>query len=224
MSALQLVNYVGIPVTVLLVAVVLAAFARPDRSRDGTYVAYLGFAQVFSLYALLLAAAATAEGVAQHLALGDPSRPEQLGNGISGLTAMAFTSDGDLAPTFAAGALAVAMLVIFVFHARRRGELDLAAEGVGAVDRAYRGSVCFAMASVAVVAALLGGMGGYRFFDQPVGVSNQVRDLAGFEMVINGALLVAAFIIFRAHFWDIRPARGNDEADGGVATVEGLDR
>lgn len=223
MSAYQLVNYVGIPLTVLLVAVVLVAFARPDRTGDGTYVAYLGFAQVFSLYALLLALATTAETVAQRIALGDPgTSPAQSPNGVTGFALSALGGDGDLAPAFAAGALALVMIVVFVFHARRRGEIDLRAEGVAAVDRAYRGSVCFAMVTLALTAALGMGLGGYRFLDRPVGISDRVHNLAGFELVIYGALLIATFVIFRAHFWDIRPGRGNDEADGGVATVEDL--
>lgn len=226
MSSYQLVNFVGIPLTVLLVAVTLTAFARPDGTSDGTYTAYLGFVQVFSLYALLLALAATAESIGRHLVLGDVGRAtDPFSTGVASIAISAFSNDGELAPAIGAGALAVVMAVVFTFHARRRGELDPGSdEGVARVDRAYRGAVCFAMASLAVVAALAAGQGAYQFFAEPVGVSSQGRDLAGFQMVIYGGLLVATFIIFRAHFWDIRPGSGNDGTGGGVATAEDLDR
>jgi hypothetical protein len=223
-SAFDLISYAGIPLTVLLVAVVLTGFARPDRVPDGTYTAYLGFAQILSLYTLLLALTATAEAVAEHLVVGDGT-PLTGSSPFSNLP-VTTAQDGDLAPAIAAGAVAIVMVVVFVFHARRRAELRIEADpGVAGIDRAYRATVCFAMASLAIVAAMAGGNGAYRFIARPVGISDQARDLAGFAMVIYGALLVATFVIFRAHFWDIRPGRGNDEVDdGGVATVEGSDR
>ena len=56
MSAFQLTSIIGVPLVVLLVTIVLVAFARPDRDEDnGPYAAYLAVASVFCLYVGLLA-------------------------------------------------------------------------------------------------------------------------------------------------------------------------
>jgi len=220
MSALQLTSYLGIPLTALLVGVALMAFARPDRSDDGPYAAFLGLTSLLALYAMLLAATATLETVGQHLVLGDPSRAGDGFNGspISDFAISAFNADGDLAPAFAWGAVALVMIVALVFLTRRRNELLVGDdEVVERVDKAYAGAVCFAMVSIAILASTAVGFSAYELIAQPVAISDQARDLAGVEAISYGALFAATCVIFRSHFWGVR---GNDELPEGPELVE----
>jgi hypothetical protein len=219
-SALQLTSYLGIPLTALLIGVALMAFARPDRSDDGPYAAFLGLTSLLALYTVLLAATATLETVGQHLVLGDPTRAGDGFNSspISNFAISAFNADGDLAPAFAWGAVAIVMIVLLVFFTRRRDELLIGDDAVvERVDKAYGGAVCFAMVSIAILAATAVGFSAYELIAQPVGISDQARDLSGVEAICYGALFAAACVIFRAHFWSIR---GNDELSGGPRLAE----
>jgi hypothetical protein len=221
-TELQVVSVIGIPLTVLLVGVTLIAFARPDPD-DGPYAAYLALASLLSIYLLLLALAATGEAIGQHLVLGDddPFRSD-LGslNSLSVYYSL-FTTGGAAA---IAGFATVAAVAggSFGFHHRRRTELLVEApEGgtVDRIDRAYRGAVCFAMLSLALVAALVAGAAGYNFFAQPIagGDGDRLRDLAMGSLLAYGGLVLVAGLVFRANFWAIR---GNDEAPEDVTPAE----
>ena len=129
----------------------------------------------------------------------------------------AFNGGGELGPAFAWGAVALVMIIVFAFHTKRRNELlHEDDEIVERVDAAYCGAVCFAMVSLAILAATAAGFGVYEVLAQPVGISDQARDLSGVEAISYGALFAAACVIFRAHFWAIR---GNDETPDDDVTL-----
>lgn len=223
MSSLQFVSIVSIPVTVLLVAVALIAFARPD-SDDGVYAAYLALASLSSLYLLLLTLAASGESVAQQLVLRD-ARDAELGSPGSLDAYFSLFTSGGASAIAAFASVAAVMAGSFGFHARRRAELvATTAPGgtVDRVDRAYRAAVCFAMVSLAAVGGLLAGNAGYNFFSQPFAAANgdRVRDLAMGSLLAYGALVLAAGLVFRANVWAIR---GNDRTrddDLAIADVD----
>ena len=210
---------IGIPVTVLLVAVTLIAIARPDPD-DGPYAAYLALASLLSIYLLLLALTATGEALGQHLVMGDddPFRSDIGSVGSLSIYYSLFTTGGaarspgsppsrwwqagrSVPPPAPRGA------------ARRRPEAD---------RRAHRprlpGAVCFAMVSLALVAALVAGAAGYTFFSQPVSIANgdRIRDLAMGSLLSYGGLVLVAGLVFRANVWAIR---GNDEAPDDDVTL-----
>lgn len=212
MSELQFASVIAIPLSVLLVAVALIAFARPDPNA-GPYAAYLALMSLLSLYLLLLALAATGEAIGQHLVVGDD--PFRSGIGSSGAldTYYSLFANGGAAAIAGFATVAVVAGAAFVFHRRRHAELLTAApEGgtVDRVDRAYRGAVCFAMVSLAVVAAVIAGTAGYNFFSQPIASADgdRIRDLAMGSLLSYGGLVLVAGLVFRANVWAIR---GNDE-------------
>jgi hypothetical protein len=212
MSSLQFISVVGIPVTVLLVAVALIAFARPDAD-EGIYPAYLALVSLLSIYLFLLALAALGESIAQHLVLGD-ARDADLGStGSFGVYYSLFASGGASAIA-AFAALTVLMGASLGFHTQRRAEL-LAVVPRGStperIERAYRAAVCFAMVSLVAVGGVLAGNAGYNFFSQPVagGRGDELRDLAMGSLLAYGGLVLVAGLIFRANVWAIR---GNDES------------
>src|SRR4051812_48939994 len=93
MSSLQFVTVLGIPVTVLVVAVTLIALSRPDPD-EAVYASYLALVTLLSLYLLLLTLAALGESVAQHVVIGD-ARDSSLGsNGSLDTYFTLFTSGG----------------------------------------------------------------------------------------------------------------------------------
>jgi hypothetical protein len=219
MSSLQIVSVIGIPITVLLVAVALIAFARPDAD-DGPYAAYLALASLFSLYMLLLMLGALGESIGQHLVLGSDQAPEFDSPGALSTYYSLFTNGGAIAIA-AFATVAAVMGGSFVFHSRRRAEFltDSAEnESIGRIDRAYRAGVCFAMLALAAVAALVAGAAGYTFFSEPIAaaLADQNRDLAMGSLLAYGGLVLVAGLIFRAHFWAIR---GNDETPEPEVTV-----
>jgi hypothetical protein len=71
--------------------------------------------------------------------------------------------------------------------------------------------------SIAILAATAVGFSADELVAQPVGISDQARDLSGVEAICYGALFAATCVIFRAHFWSIR---GSDERSGGPQLVE----
>jgi len=220
-TELQVISVIGIPVTVLLVAVTLIAIARPDPD-DGPYAAYLALASLLSIYLLLLALAATGEALAQHLVMGDddPLRSDIGSVGSLGIYYSLF-STGGAAAIAGFAAVAAAAGGSFGFHHRRRSELLLEAPAGGTVDRidrAYRGAVCFAMVSLGLVAALLVGAASYTFFSQPIvgPDGDRLRDLAMGSLLSYGALVLVAGLVFRANVWAIR---GNDETPDDDVTL-----
>jgi hypothetical protein len=220
MSSLQFVSVLAIPVTVLLVAVTLIALSRPDPD-EAVWASYLALASLLSLYLLLLSLAALGESVTQHLVVGD-ARDSQLGSPGSLDTYFSLFTTGGAGAIAAFGAVAAVMAGVLGFHRRRAAEL-LATTAPGGtadrVDRAYRGAVCFAMISLAVVGGLLAGNAGYNFFSQPVSAGNgdQIRDLAMGSLLAYGALVLVAGLLFRVNVWAIR---GNDETPEDVAPAE----
>jgi hypothetical protein len=212
MSELQFASVIAIPVSVLLVAVTLIAFARPDAD-EGPYAAYLALVSLLSLYLLLLALAALGEAIGQHLVVGDD--PYRSGIGSSGSLDVYYSlfTNGGAAAIAGFATVAAVAAAAFGFHRRRRTELlsDAVTGGtVDRIDRAYRGAVCFAMVSLAAVAAVVAGTAGYNFFSQPIAIADgdRIRDLAMGSLLSYGGLVLVAGLVFRANFWAIR---GNDE-------------
>ena len=210
MSSLQFVSILGIPLTVLLVAVALIAFARPDPD-EAVYASYLALVSLLSLYLLLLMLAAYGESLVRHLVIGDVRDSEFGSSGSLSAYFTLFTSGGASAVA-AFATVAAVMAGSFGFHSRRRSELIATTAPGGTadrVDRAYRAAVCFAMVSLAAVAGLLAGNAGYIFFSQPVSVANgdQLRDLAMGSLLAYGALVLVAGLVFRANVWAIRGER-----------------
>jgi hypothetical protein len=89
-------------------------------------------------------------------------------------------------------------------------ELQFAYQAPSFADAGDRGAVCFAMVSLAAVAAVVAGAAGYNFFSQPIAAGNgdRIRDLAMGSLLSYGGLVLVAGLVFRTNFWAIR---GNDE-------------
>ena len=208
MSAFQITSIIGIPLAVLLVTVVLLAFARPDRDEDnGPYAVYLALASVFSLYLGLLALAALGEAITQYLVAGDGGQNDLLDSASGFRTYFSLMSRGGPSSIAAFATLTVLMAAAFTYHARRRTELeasDSTHPAIRRVDRAYRGGVCFAMLSLIAIGALVAGSSGYDFFAEKVGSTNDVRDLAMGSFVAYGALVLVSGAVFRLNVWGIR--------------------
>lgn len=208
MSTFSLTSFIGVPLAVLFVTVVLLAIARPDRDEDnGAYAAYLALASVFSLYLGLLALAALGDAISQYLVVGpDPANGDQLIQGtLRG--SIALMTMGGASSIAACATLAALMGIAYGYHARRRAELMAAAADAPTivnVDRAYRGDVCFAMLSLIAIGALVAGSSGYEFFAEKIGSSDQLRDLAMGSLVTYGALILVAGAVFRLNVWGIR--------------------
>ena len=62
------------------------------------------------------------------------------------------------------------------------------------------------------IGALVAAAAGYTFLSPP-NHGDEVRDLAGGQLLSYGGLVVIAFFIFRARFWSIRGL--DPEADNG---------
>lgn len=221
MSAFQLTTIVGVPLAVLLISVVLLAFTRPDRDNvNGIYAVYLALASVFTLYLGLLALAALGEAVSQHLVVGDSPASDLLPNQGSLRTYFSLVAGGGASTIAAFATLTALMGIAFAYHARRRVELATSATEsptISQVDRAYRGSVCFAMLSLVAIGAMVAGSAGYDFFAEPVASSDRLRDLAMGSFVSYAGLIVVAGIVFRVNVWAIR---GNDDDINRVPVVE----
>jgi hypothetical protein len=210
MSALQLSTFVGIPLVVLIVALALLAFARPDRDHgNGVYASYLALIRVFSLYIGLVAAAGLGEAVSQRLVLGEGGTTEDRFSSSLPSVYISFVNDGDGAAIAAFATVLTLMVVAFAYHHRRAREL--ATEGDAAarrVERAYSGALCFAMVAIIVSAGLIAGTSGYNFFAEPITSDEHLRDLSMGALLVYGALVLVAGLVFRANFWAIR---GDDE-------------
>jgi hypothetical protein len=219
-SAFQVSSFVGIPITVVLVAVVLIALARPD-GEDTVYAAYLALASLLSLYLLLVALAGTAEGITRQIVVGD--HRSEFGNDIATPVLSLFSGDDPGGAIAAFATTAVLMGASLGFHQRRRTELASTGDAsVDDIDRAYRAGVCFTMVTVIAGAAFIAGTAGYEFFHQPVaGAGDQVRDVSMGLLLSYGGLVLVAGLIFRANVWAIR---GNDESpEVGVTAAEPAD-
>lgn len=225
MSAFQLTSIIGVPLVVLFVAVVLLAFARPDRDEDtGVYAAYLALASVFSLYVGLLALAALGEAVSQHLAAGDESTRDLLGTPSAYRTYFSLVSGGGPAPIAAFAAMAALMGAVFAYHSRRRSELaasERPTSTAGRIDRAYRASTCFSAVSLIAIGALVAGSAGYEFFAERVGSNSELRDMAMGSFIAYGGLVLVAGAVFRTNIWAIRGGEiDDDEGDLEVADLQ----
>ena len=225
MSAFQLTSIIGVPLVVLFVAVVLLAFARPDRDEDtGVYASYLALASVFSLYVGLLALAALGEAVSQHLAIGDGNARDLLDTSSAFRTYFSLVSGGGPSPIAAFATLAALMGAVFVYHSRRRNELAASERPDSAavrIDRAYRASICFAAVSLIAIGALVAGSAGYDFFADRVGSSSELRDAAMGSFIAYGGLVLVAGAVFRMNIWAIRGGEmDEDEGDPELADLE----
>ena len=227
MSAFQLTSIIGVPLVVLFVAVVLVAFARPDRDEDtGVYASYLALASVFSLYVGLLALAALGEAVSQHLAFSDASTRDLLNAPSAYRTYFSLVSGGGPSPIAAFAALAALMGAVFVYHSRRRSELAASARPDSAavrIDRAYRASICFSAVSLIAIGALVAGSAGYDFFAERVGSSSELRDAAMGSFIAYAGLVSVAGAVFRMNIWAIRDGEmDEDEGDPELADLQDL--
>ena len=112
--------------------------------------------------------------------------------------------------------IAALAAITSVFHHRRRAELRANASFSGSaaarVDRAADAAICFTMLALMFIGGLVAAAAGYTFFSPP-NHGDEVRDLAGGQLLSYGGLVVIAFLIFRARFWGIR--RQEPEANDG---------
>ena len=224
MSAFQLTSIIGVPLVVLFVAVVLLAFARPDRDEDtGVYASYLALASVFSLYLGLLALAALGEAIGQHLAVGEGSSRELLNTPSSFRTYFSLVANGGPTAIAAYATLTVLMGAAFSYHARRRNELTASEHShpvVTRIDRAYRASVCFATVSLIAIGALVAGSAGYDFFAEDVGSSGGMRNAAMGSFIAYGGLVLVCGLVFRMNVWGIRGDDGDEDPEPELADLE----
>ncbi|MEP6624961.1 MAG: hypothetical protein ABJC79_10990 [Acidimicrobiia bacterium] len=217
MSAFQLTAIIAVPLTILLVTIVLLAFARPDRDEDnGAYASYLALASVFSLYLGLLALAALGEAVTQYLVVGDSDARDLLNTPSTFRTYFSLMSTGGPSAIAGFATLTALMAVAFSYHARRRTELTASSGNhptIDGINRAYRASVCFAMISLIAIGAVVAGSAGYDFFAERIGSTDELRDQAMGSLLAYGGLVLLAGVVFRRNIWDIRG--GNEVADDG---------
>lgn len=223
------VEQLAIPVTILVVYLVLVAFARPDRDDergDGLYASYLGVVGVVSLYTVLLFGVIAVATLGE-LVLVDRAGGSDEFNGISQATGVvgllsgfgSGTTDEQTKATFVlATSLAGAAAIAFAYHSRRRSELEAsdgyADSAAARVDRAYRAAVAFVAVTLGIIAVGFIGDAVYQLVTEPStqGVTpTVVRDRAAVELVSFGLLLVVVLTIFRSAFWAIRGV--DDEGD-----------
>jgi hypothetical protein len=118
--------------------------------------------------------------------------------------------EGSDASIAAFAALTLFAGIGFGFHHQRRAELRTKAgfseSAAARVDRAYDAAACFAMIVLIFLGGLIADLAAYTFFAPPQN-GDVVRDISGGQALANGALVVAAWLIFRARFWSIRGGR-----------------
>ena len=216
MSTFQYISDAGAPLVVLVIFVLLMAVARPDRDSDGdgVYAVYLSGASLTALYTLLVFGAGLVQAVAEEFARASTATgidsPFRFGSA---------PGDGSTAAIGALGTALVLAAIVYGFHTQRRRELQ-AIEGnetgaSGRIGRAYLASVCFAMVMIVLRSALVAGVAAVEFIDT---TDDHTRDIAAGTLIGNGLAALAAFLIFRSHFWAIR---GTPDSVKGAATDAG---
>jgi hypothetical protein len=139
--------YLALPLFALVLAIIIFAGRETDTTGRRALVVYLAAVSFVAIFTAVFASFAAVVSLADLI--------------IDGRS-----EDAAVRGAVQAGLVVAAALVVLVFHARRRRELQLTEEyGVGAsvwrIDRAYLYVVCF----VAVVVALFAlGVGAYGLF------------------------------------------------------------
>jgi hypothetical protein len=145
-----LVTLVAVPLGVLVLAVIILAAGRgePDTTGRRAFAVYLAAVNFVAIFTLVFASFAAVQSLADLVVDGK-------------------SEDAAVRGAVQAGLIVGAAVVVLVFHARRRRELQAGDEFEGGgpawrIDRAYLYAVCFVAVLVALFALGVGAFGGFR--------------------------------------------------------------